>query len=224
MKWLLIVLIILLFLIILIILTKITIHLTYRHHNDDDHLIVELRALFGLIRYQKSIPLIKVDDDSPSIIVKGKGPDESESQSKITSHDVLKSLKNYRDILEHVFQLHTIVKKFLKKVSVKKLEWYSAIGIGDAANTGTGCGALWAIKGSIVGLISHYFNVEEMPKLMVYPNFQQVIVQTELSCMFQFRIGNAMLAGIKLVKFWKGGRPRLMTKAIVSNEEQKLYR
>lgn len=220
-KWLLIILMILLFLVALMILTKITIYLNYRHLNDDDHLKIELRAWFGLIRYKKSIPLIKVDEDSPSLIVKSKGQDESENMSKITSHEMLRSLKKYQEILEHVFQLHTIVKKFLKKVSIHKLEWYSIIGVGDAAYTGTITGALWAIKGSITGLFSRYFSVREMPKLMVYPNFQQVITQTELSCMFQFRIGHAMVAGIKLVKFWKGARASLLPNAIVANEKSK---
>lgn len=219
-KWLLIILIILLFLFILIILTKITIYLNYHHLKDDDHLKIELRAWFGLIRYKKTIPLIKIDEDSPSIVVKGKD-EESDNTSKITSKDIVTNLKRYREILEHVFQLNTIIRRFLKKVSVKRFEWYSVIGVGDAAITGTITGALWAVKGSIVGLFSHYFRIREMPKLMVYPNFQQVITQTELSCMFEFRIGYAMLAGIKLVKFWKGGRPRLMQNTIVSNEKLK---
>lgn len=221
-KWLLIILIILLFLFLLILLTKITIYLNYHHYKDDDHLKIELQAWFGLIRYKKTIPIIKIDEDSPSLVVKGKNEKGTiDSDNKITAHDMLNNLNKFQEILDHVFQLHRIVKKFLKKVSLNKFEWYTVIGVGDAAYTGTITGAIWTIKGSIAALFCQYFRVKEMPRLMVQPNFQQVITQTELVCMFQFRIGNAMLAGIKLVKFWKGGRPRLKPDSTMPNEESK---
>ncbi len=47
-----------------------------------------------------------------------------------------------------------------------------------------------------------------MPNLSVTPHFQFAILQTQLTCIFQFRIGHAILAGLKLIKFWKGGRPQ----------------
>jgi hypothetical protein len=91
------------------------------------------------------------------------------------------------------------------------------IGIGDAVYTGVAAGALWSIKGSIIGLLSNYLRMKEMPKLMVQPNFQQMITSTDLSCMFQFRIGYAILAGLKLVKWWKGGLPHFKEKNIMTS-------
>jgi hypothetical protein len=101
------------------------------------------------------------------------------------------------------------------------MEWNSMIGIGDAARTGTLVGALWIVKGSIIGVISNYIRLKEMPKLSITPNFQQAISQTRFSCMIQFRIGNAMLAGIKLVKYWKGGKPKFRTKPLSKFSEEK---
>lgn len=220
-KWLVLALIILLFLIILIIFTKITIYINYYHHKDDDNLKIEFRIWFGLIRYKKTFPAIKVDDDSPSIIVKEKDSknDESnqeESVNKITPEKLINSLKNFQEILDHVFQLNIIIKKFLKKVTVRRFEWQSTIGLGDAVYSGMAAGALWTIKGGIIGLVSHYLRLKEMPKLMVQPSFQHMIADTELLCMFQFRIGYAMLAGIKLIKLWKGGRPHLKPNTVLS--------
>lgn len=220
-KWLIIVLIILLFLFILIIFSKITIYLNYYHHKDDDNLKIEVKLWFGLIRIKKTIPMIKVDNNSPSIIVKGKQKsgeeDKGEEVAQITSHKLITHLKNLREILEHVFQLNIIIKKFLKKVSVEKFEWQSTIGLGDAVYTGVAAGTLWSIKGGIIGVISHYLRMKEMPKLAVQPNFQQMITSTNLLCMFQFRIGYAMLAGIKLVKWWKGGLPHLKPNKIMTS-------
>jgi hypothetical protein len=225
-KWLLLILIILILLILLLIFTKITIYLNYYHHKDDDHLNIEFRAWHGIIRYKKNIPLIKVDDQSPSLVVKGKSEindktTTEEKTSKITPHDVITNLKNFKEILQHVFELNRIIKKFLKKVSVHKFEWNTVIGVGDALYTGVISGALWTVKGSLVGLLSEYFSFKEIPQIMVHPNFNQMMTSTDLSCMFQFRTGHAMLAGLKLVKFWKGGKPRLKSTTIVNNEKSK---
>lgn len=226
-KWLVVALIVGLLLFVLVLFTKLTIIVKYFHYQDNDDLKIECRAWFGLIKYKINIPLIKVDDDSPSLILKGKtvmGPQESESQqkvSKITPRKFITSIKNFQEILEHVIQFNVILRKLLQKVSVTKFQWSSAIGVGDAALTGMLTGALWTIKGSLLGLLSHYFQMIAQPEIMVVPYFQQMVVQTELKCMFQFRIGHAIVAGLKLVKFWKGGRPHLDKTNAMSDEKTK---
>lgn len=225
MIWLLVVLMILLLLFTLIIFTKLTIQIDYFHHNDNDDLMLEFRIWFGLIKFKKHIPLIKIDDNSPSIVVKSNSPKQPQETStdknvhQIKPSDIVRNLKNVRELLTHVFNLKVVVRKFMKKVSVKKLEWHTIIGVGDAAITGMVSGGLWAIKGSIIGLLSHFLKLREMPHLTVTPHFQQAIIQTRITCIFQFRIGNAILAGMKMIKFWKGGRPKLRTKTNLSKEK-----
>jgi hypothetical protein len=60
-----------------------------------------------------------------------------------------------------------------------------------------------------------------MPNLSVTPHFQAAVIQSRLSCIFQFRIGHAILAGLKLIKFWKGGKPRLKRKSDYPDEKTK---
>ncbi|MFE8704180.1 DUF2953 domain-containing protein [Cytobacillus sp. FJAT-54145] len=203
--------------------------MSYYHAQDNDDLVIKFKALFGLIQYKIKVPLIKLDENSASIVVKEKveqGPQEKNIQSekrKITPNEMLKSFSDMRELLNHVVALHTIIRKFLKKVTVKNLEWQSVIGVGDAAYTGMITGAFWAIKGSIVGLVSNYMKVKVVPNIMITPNFQQAISQTSLKCMIEFRIGHAILAGIKLFKFWKGGKPRFKTKplSVLSGDKTK---
>ena len=219
---------VLLFLFILIIITKLTILVNYYHHNDNDDLKVEFRVWFGLIKYKLNVPLIKIDDNSPSLVVKShshmgetaaENPEHKVKQ--ITKKDVTTNLKKTKELLEKVFNLHVIVRKFFRKVTIKNLEWDSFIGVGDAAYTGMATGALWAAKGSIIGLLSQYLRLKEMPYLSVTPHFQAAVIQTRLTCMFQFRIGHAILAGLKLIKFWKSGKPRVKRKNNVKNEKTK---
>lgn len=219
-KWLVIALAVLLCLLIIVIVTKLTIYLSYDHVQDNDHLKLEFRAWFGLIRYKLKIPLIKIDENSPTIVLKQekqmghqKKPNKEETK-QYSAEDLLNSLKDLKEILTHVIGLHKIIRKFLKKVTIKQLEWFSVAGTGDAAYTGMLTGALWALKGSIVGIISHNMKLKVIPNIMITPNFQRAISKTTLRCMFQFRIGHAMLAGIKLVKYWKVGKPKFQSKAL----------
>ncbi|MEO2074742.1 MAG: DUF2953 domain-containing protein [Bacillus sp. (in: firmicutes)] len=226
MIWVLLIVSLLLLLFLLIIFSKLTILLNYYHFNDNDDLKVEFRLWFGLIKYKIDVPLIKIDDDSPSIVVKrkkrkGKKKEENNNVSvnQIDKDDVMTSFENTKELLEHVFGLHKIVRKFFKKVSIKKFEWHSMVGLGDAAFTGMITGGIWAIKGSIIGLLSHYLSLKVMPELSVTPHFQAAVIQIRFTGIFQFRIGHAILAGLKLIKFWKGGKPHFKKKAKFSNEK-----
>jgi hypothetical protein len=226
--WLYVALIAIFLLFLLIIFTKLTIFLNFFHHNDDDELKVEFRIWFGIIKYKMNIPLIKIDDDSPSIVVKGNAQMgdsyESESSSKveqITKDTILTKLTDAKEIINHVVNMNVIVSKFLKRIVIKTFEWHSLVGVGDAAHTGVITGALWTIKGSIVGMLSNFLRLKEMPVLSVTPHFQMAVIQTRITCIFQFRIGYAILAGLKLIKFWKGGRPNFKMNTAYSKEKTK---
>jgi hypothetical protein len=216
MNWLVIALIIIILFILLIIFSKLTILLNYYHHNDNDELKIQFRIWFGLIRYTINVPLIKFDDNSPSIVVKGStqmgdssGKDSPTKEGQITKESLMAKLTNAKEIIHHVSNMNVIVSKFIKRIVIKHFEWHSLVGVGDAAHTGIITGALWMLKGSVVGMLSNFLRLKEMPILSVTPHFQMAILQTHITCIFQFRIGYAILAGLKLIKFWKGGLPNL---------------
>jgi hypothetical protein len=226
--WLYIVLSAIILLFLLIIFSKLTIHLNFFHHNDNDELSVVFRLWFGLIKYKINVPLIKIDDNSPSIVLKGNTSmgDSSESESSNKAHQVDKDvietqLSNAKELIQNVFNMQVIVSKFLKRVMIKRLEWHTLVGVGDAAHTGIITGAIWSLKGGVVGLLSNFLRLKEMPVLSVTPHFQMAIIQTRITCIFQFRIGYAILAGLKLIKFWKGGRPNFKMNTAYSKEKTK---
>ncbi|MEN8701306.1 DUF2953 domain-containing protein [Bacillus infantis] len=211
---------VILLLLIILLFSKLTVFFNFYHGQDNDHISIKFRAWFGLIRYNIQVPLIKIDDDSPSIVVEEKveaGQKEEKKQEdrkKFTPEDFLDSLKDAEELIRHVFGLHTIIRRFFRKVAIRDIEWHTLAGIGDAAHTAVLAGIIWSAKGSMIGLLSHYMRMREMPVLSVTPHFQAAVSQTRFSCMFQFRIGQAMLAGIKLIKYWKGGMPDFRTKPL----------
>jgi hypothetical protein len=219
-KWLILVLILLFILLIITVWTRLTVILDYYHGNDNDHLKLEFKIWFGIIKYKKEIPLIKIDENSPTIVLKEKtkmGKDEKttkEDKKQVGKDDILTSFHNAKELFQHVVKLHKVVKSFLRNVKVTQVEWHTVIGVSDAAYTAIFSGAIWAVKGSIVGMISHYMKLLEMPRMTVTPYFQHSVSQTRFRCMIQFRIGQAMLAGLKLIKFWKGGRPNFKSQSL----------
>lgn len=207
-------------LILIILITKVKIFLDYFHGNDNDHLKITIKAWGGLIKYKVEIPVIKVDDNSPTIVAEQKistGPDEKMKQDKATQvgkTDLLNSLNDFNQLLTHVAGLHKIIRDFLSKITLRKIEWHTMVGVGDAAATGVITGAFWAVKGGVIGLLSHYMKLKDMPVMSITPSFQHAVSITSFKCMIQVRVGHAILAGIKLVKYWKGGWPDFKTKPL----------
>lgn len=211
----------LLLLLLLLLFMKITVKIRYYHAKDNDDLSIEIRLLFGLIRIKKKFPLIKVDDNSPSLVVKEEtkvkvgedGPQQKgdKKTKQFTAQELLNTLSNTKEMLQHVVGFHRIIRYLLSKFQIKDIEWSSIVGLGDAAHTGAIAGAVWAVKGAIIGIVSNYMKMQNMPHIHIYPQFQRNVSETLFKCMIRFRLGHAMIAGIKLVKYWKGGLPHLKT-------------
>ncbi|MCH1627591.1 DUF2953 domain-containing protein [Fredinandcohnia quinoae] len=214
MKWFLLILLIIILLLLVITFTKLKVFLHFKHFQDDDYIKIKFSAWFGLLKYTIHIPMVRVDDDSPSIIFKQQSTKSGEKKKKITWEKIKNSLYDTKKILEHVVKLHHILKGFLKNVTISKFEWHSVLGLGDAAHTGVLVGLGWSLKGTLFSMVSHYMNVQAHPDYSVTPSFQKAISQTELTCMIHFRIGHAMLAGIRLFRSWKGGIPKFKSPSL----------
>ncbi|MEK5441522.1 MULTISPECIES: DUF2953 domain-containing protein [unclassified Fredinandcohnia] len=213
MKWLLFVVLFLVLLLLLIMISRLKIYIEANHLRDDDHIKIRFSIWFGLIRYTINVPMVAVDKESPSIVFKKeqKASVSTGANKKKEKFSVKNLLADYHDsklILSRVVDMIPIVRSFLKKISVTKFEWHSHIGVGDAAHTGVLTGLGWSIKGTIVGLISHHLNLKTHPDYSITPSFQFVVSETSLRCMFHFRIGHAMVAGIRVIKRWRGGIPK----------------
>lgn len=202
MKWL---VVSVLLLLIVLCITKVRVKAVYKHQKDDD--LFEVKVYLAFIKvYTFSAPLIRVDDDSASIIVKENHDLSVKKQKKrqvITPKKILENIEHFKDIMQRIIGFHRIVKKFLSKVSIHELKWHTEVGIGDAAHSAQLAGTIWTLKGSIIGLISHYLKIRSRPSLTVTPHFQGIHSRMFFSCIISVRIGHAIVAGLMLVKHWK---------------------
>ncbi|NEU29903.1 DUF2953 domain-containing protein [bacterium LRH843] len=218
MNWLIVVAIIFV-LIVCIFVSKVSVKVVYKHDRDDD--LLEARIYLWFIKvYTYSAPLIKIDDHSPALVVKEKhytGLSSEKKRQVITPQTIINYLRKFKEFLQSIVGFHRIIKKFCGRISVHYLKWQTHIGVGEAAHSAQIAGAVWALKGSIVGIMSHYFKMKQMPNLYVQPYFNEWVSKITFSCMVSFRIGHAIVAGLMLLKHWKR-RPKLSK--VNSVEEQ----
>ncbi|WP_096189731.1 DUF2953 domain-containing protein [Evansella halocellulosilytica] len=212
MNWLVIIVIVIMFIFIIIPFLKLTTYIKYSHNGTDDECIIQFRILFGLIRYTVKVPVLAIDKESPSLVVKeetGNDSEKNEKKRKINVFEFIYDLEQFQRFLTHVFGFHTIVRNFMAKINVNKLSWYTEIGTGDAAITGSISGIIWGIKGNLIGIFSNLFRLDVSPSIEVIPKFQEVEVATQFECMVSYRIGHAILAGLKVLSHWRKGKPFL---------------
>ncbi|MED1600263.1 DUF2953 domain-containing protein [Alkalihalophilus marmarensis] len=205
MTWFLIILAVVIVLLLILLLTKIKIELTYKHTKDDDLLMAAV-TIWWMRVYTFEAPLIKINEESPAIIVEEKeniAGSESEKDKKITLETIIHDIHLAERWIRHVVGLNRIIRRFLRHVHVYKFDWYSDVGVGDAALTGPAAGMLWSMKGMMAGLIGNHVKMHRMPKMSVTPHYQAVVSHTYFSCMFMFRIGHAIFVGLSIIKHWK---------------------
>lgn len=198
---------------LLVAFMKISVTMVFRHAEDDDEYKIVVRTLFGLIRYTIRVPLIKLETEpeSPGVALvhkEGMGGTrgKEEKKSKWTPKDIADFFRQVRQFLKQVVDLHEIMKQFYRHVTITKWEWRTKIGTGDAASTGLIVGLGWSLKYAVIGAVSRYTKMKAIPVMMIVPTYERAVSETAFLCMFQFRIGHAMLAGLRVMKHWRGRR------------------
>ncbi|WP_461202164.1 DUF2953 domain-containing protein [Anoxybacillus sp. TBDG-1] len=182
------------------------VHITiqFRHAQDNDQLTVDIRLL-RFLRYRFTVPLIEISKKEAGVVTEQKTNTGKDEKTTFTVSDARKRFSQVQHLLNKIVHLHTIVKKFLQKVSILQFQWHTQIGVGDAAKTAMLVGVGWSLKYYIVAMISKYMNVCSAPSISIVPFFQGAVSCMSFTCMIRFRIGYAILAGLKVVKHWKKG-------------------
>ncbi|WP_232698163.1 DUF2953 domain-containing protein [Brevibacillus daliensis] len=207
--------IILAVLILLLMITPVTIELSYSRQSEDDELQIHIRIWHGLIRFRYELPFIDFERDGDgfkiSAEVKRDGNKLPYEEFKKALHK--RQIANYfhrvQRIIEHVQDFYPIIRGVLQHISCQKLEWITAIGVGDAAATGTLIGLVTGVKNMLVGMLSYYISLQEMPSIRVEPMWNDNIIRTQFHCVLFFRVGHAIVAAVRIViKLRKGSASR----------------
>ncbi|UKS30649.1 DUF2953 domain-containing protein [Paenibacillus sp. HWE-109] len=172
---------------------------------DNDTLSVEMRALFGLVRYRYVIPIIQFKGFTQGIMIKSEVVNDKKLELKdakkdhITKDKVIAFYKEAKVVLLHTLNLYEWVKMTLAKVECTELKWITRVGVGDAPETAITTGAIWGIKSSLLGLGIRYVKLVAKPRIDVIPQYNQKQFSTEFRFAGRIRVWSAVLAGIRLL-------------------------
>ncbi|MBO8165011.1 MAG: DUF2953 domain-containing protein [Brevibacillus sp.] len=203
-----------LLLFMLIVLTPLRIELAYRRVSDNDYVNIQVSAWFRLVRFSYELPVMKLLTGRAGSAVfadvkREMGQKQKDSQKKITYPDVKTMLKKYKQFQRRVLDLRETMKWMMRKIRCEQIEWHTRLGFGEAASTGALTGLVWGIKSALVTSISHYITLRTVPRLSVQPVWNGEVIQTQFRCILRFRLGYAMVAGVRiLLKTRRRGRER----------------
>lgn len=181
--------------------TKLTVSIRYGRVGENDLLVVEVSAWFGLIRLRYEIPVIKwtTSGGQPAVVAEVKGRrKQSAKEKRIDLQQIKTSLKRYRSYLHRFVDVRPVMNQMLRHVRCTALEWHTVLGTGDAAGTGALAGAAWGVKSVVVGTISRHVTLHAVPRFSVQPVWNEARLGTQFRCVFHFRIGHLMIAGMRL--------------------------
>lgn len=172
---------------------------------DNDTLSVEVRALFGLVRYRFVIPVIQFRGFTRGVFFQSETVNQASADLKdkrkdhITKDKIIEFYKEAKDLLIHTLNLHSWSKQTLARMECTRLRWVTQIGLGDAPETAITTGAVWGIKSSLLGFGARYVQMTAKPMVNVVPLYNQKQFATELHMKGRIRMWWALKAGIRLV-------------------------
>jgi hypothetical protein len=172
---------------------------------DNDTLSVEMRGLFGLVRYRYVIPIIQFKGFTQGILIKSEKVTQQsaklkdETREHITKDKVITFYKETKDVLVHTLNLYGWMKMTLAKVECTELKWITRVGLGDAPETAITTGAVWGIKSSLLGFTVRYVKLIAKPRIDVIPQYNEKQFATEFRFAGRIRVWFAVTAGIRLL-------------------------
>ncbi len=203
MKW---VVLILAVLFVTILLQRLRIELEYVKEDETNHLILNFSTLFGLLHYKKKIEL-KVKPDKLAVGIKEKsgasaqGPTDKDNFS---FKRIMQKIDDMKKLLQLTRSLKQIVTDFLHQVTIHELQFVSDIGDEDVVKAAKNTGYFWGVIGSLMALIQTLFKLCCVPELVVNPIFHRNTFTIRFRCIFDFKVGHLIWAGLKFIFSWKG--------------------
>ncbi len=172
---------------------------------DNEQMYLDIKALFGWIRFRFVIPVIQFVNFSEGIMIKAETVNKnqtsllSKGKHNINKDRIMQYYNKVQLILENTFHLYEWMKQSLAQVQCTKLTWNTRIGVGDAPETAITTGIVWGLKSSLLGFIFQYVQLHTHPRVQVNPQYNSQQFSTEVSFAGRIRLGYAILAGFRLL-------------------------
>jgi len=191
-------------------LTRAKIVLEYLRNDKDDHIVLSIFALGGILKYKYEIPLVDLGlKGIRSRKVKKKGRKEKvESREKklLGFNEIVDRYKYLKDLYK---SNKSLIKYLKKKALVDKFGLFCEVGTGDAYSTGIVSGSVWGIAGMIDAFFTNNFRMVEK-RVRVNPNFIEKVFKVDFLCIFSIKVVHIIVVAFRIL--YKIIRDRLIRK------------
>ncbi|MFX3633532.1 MAG: DUF2953 domain-containing protein [Candidatus Pristimantibacillus sp.] len=199
--WIIAAVIFVLFISMLILLSPVVAHFQLQHQSDNDDIEIQIKALYGLLRYEVFIPTIEFSGRVLRFHEKmlKSGPGISKTNEKdegIDKDKVDHAIDTLKKVLHLTNNLPSWIMQSLNKVKILEWNWSTSVGMGDAMWTAMTTGFVWSVKTTLLGVISQIVHLKSEPSMAVQPIYDKRSFTTELSCVAKISFGAAVLAGL----------------------------
>ncbi|WP_353892320.1 DUF2953 domain-containing protein [Proteinivorax hydrogeniformans] len=187
---------------LIIFISPVRLHILIKHGAKEKDVVLGVRLLWGLIRYNIDIPKLVYKDKKVELEA------EFEKAKKKPFFDIHKKVGLKKEVLALVLnerknfkKISSNIMKYSKKwVRVLELEWKTTYGTTDAADTGLLYGVLWQVKITMVGVVGKVAKLGK-PAISIVPKFNKTVFSTKLNCIITFPLGYIITVGIYLLFF-----------------------
>ncbi|MCZ8512887.1 DUF2953 domain-containing protein [Paenibacillus filicis] len=189
----------------LVLSSNIRILFTFTRQDENDELTLDLHALFGMVRFRYTIPILEMHKLLERLDMKSERVDKSDAElvkdkkQGITVAQIKTAFENAKLLLEHCFQFNVWLLDTLKRVRCTSFVWKTSVGIGDAAQTACVVGMLWGLKSSMLAFLFRKIRLEAQPRLQIMPAFNELHFTMELMFKLEIRLGFLLYAGCLLL-------------------------
>lgn len=192
-------------------------HFVYANVGLDDYFRLEM-VIFPFIRWQKEVPVVRPRLERLGLIAHHKEQDAI-SQGKVGGDtarwnipDIFRGLNSLRHRLkdyglgvtlasffipDRYLEYIRVINELENRGRFTRFQWQTAVGSKNPAYAAWLVGGLWAIKGEILGLLQTRYRFQGRPGISVQPAFGRDVLDTKVDCIFQVKLGQIILAGLK---------------------------
>ncbi|MGG0201562.1 DUF2953 domain-containing protein [Bacillus anthracis] len=196
MKWLIIGIGILLLIILFILFLKISLKITLLYTEIEKQCLLQVEI--WKLRYTFDV-LERIKKQQKKT---GQKIEKAEEEGGI-ENKVMAQIDSIGEIVKKLQEIHSVLKKNLKKVKINQWRWHSQIGTGDAASTGIITGFAWSIKGMVVGIAGEYMHIIDIAELEITPVFQGKGFASRCELTASFHIYRSIITVFMLLIFVK---------------------
>ncbi len=167
--------------------------------------LYEVRALFGLIQLKFEIPKIKAKGPKEGVEIRADAEldnldqEVADIKKKINVKEAVELFQDIKLLKNHVYHFPEWSKGALSNIKCIHFHWTTKIGIEEAPSTAMAIGGILGVKSSFVSFLSKRIKLLQRPDIRVIPFYNQLLFSTDLTIHMKVRHFHALLAVSRLL-------------------------